>query len=402
MRILHTSDWHLGRTLHGVDLTGAHARFLDALVEMARTHAVDAVLVAGDVYDRAFPNLEAVALLEDALVRLCEVTRVIVTPGNHDSAQRLGFGADLFRDRLLVRSRPLDAASPIVVPDTDGHDGLLVYAVPYLDPDAARGILAPWGPEAVEGATPPPLARSHEAVLTAVAGRAASDLAKRRVSARTPAVLMAHAFVHGGKATDSERDIRVGGVDSVPRAVFEAMGVDYLALGHLHGPQRIGAAEGPGLWARYSGSPLALSFSEKDQTKSVALVELDATGVRSVELLPTPQERPLSEVRGSLKEVLGRRYADARQHWVRVIVDEDARPADLVTTVKKAFPHALEVHFQSHGGDLPLPGLTRDLADPLGVLDEFVTAVGGAPASDAEKRVLREAYEVARRAEAGA
>lgn len=402
MRILHTSDWHLGRTLHGVDLTGAHARFLDALVAMARAYAVDAVLVAGDVYDRAFPNLEAVALLEDALVRLCEVTRVIVTPGNHDSAQRLGFGADLFRDRLLVRPRPLDAASPIVIPDADGHDGLLVYAVPYLDPDAARGILAPWGSGVVEGVTPPPLARSHEAVLTAVAERAASDLAMRRSSARTPAVLMAHAFVHGGQATDSERDIRVGGVDAVPRAVFEAMGVDYLALGHLHGPQRIGPPEGPGLRARYSGSPLALSFSEKDQTKSVALVELDATGVRSIELLPTPVERPMTEVRGSLKEVLGRRFADARDHWVRVIVDENARPADLVATVKKAFPHALEVHFQAHGGDLPLPGLTRDVADPLGVLDEFVAAVGGTPTSEVERRVLREAYEAVRRAEVGA
>ena len=102
MRILHTADWHLGRTLHGVDLGGAHAAFLDHLVETVRSEKPDAVLVAGDVYDRAFPGVEAVALLSEALVRVCELTRVVLTPGNHDSAIRLGFGSELFRERLRL------------------------------------------------------------------------------------------------------------------------------------------------------------------------------------------------------------------------------------------------------------------------------------------------------------
>lgn len=395
MRILHTADWHLGRTLHGVDLGGAHAAFLDHLVDTARSEQVDAVVVAGDVYDRAFPPLESVALLEDALVRLCEVTRVVITPGNHDSAIRLGFGSDLFRERLSVRARPLDAAMPLVIPDADGADGLLVYAVPYLDPDGARATLAPWSAE--------PLHRSHEAVMTTVVRRVAGDLAGRRAGGvRVPAVLVAHAFVAGGLACDSERDIRVGGVDAVPAAVFDGSGLDYVALGHLHGAQRVGAAEGPGPRLRYAGSPVAMSFSERPHTKSTVLVEVDAGGVRSHELVEAPVPRKLSEVRGSLDDVLGRRHDDKRDHWVRVVVTGRSRPHDLVSTVKKAFPHALEVHFLPEGADRPLlPGLAREASDPLGVLEEFVAVVRRQAPDTRERLVLREAYEAVRRAEAG-
>jgi DNA repair protein SbcD/Mre11 len=391
MRILHSADWHLGRTLHGVDLTSAHAAFVDHLVETVRSEGVDAVLVAGDVYDRAFPSLEAVALLEDALVRLCELTRVIVTPGNHDSAIRLGFGSELFRERLTVRARPLDAASPIVISDAAGP-ALAVYPVPYLDPDAARATLAPWSDE--------PLHRSHASAMATVVRRVTADLAERRAAGPLPAVLMAHAFVGGGLASDSERDIRVGGVDAVPAAVFADTGLDYVALGHLHGPQRVGAAEGPGPTIRYAGAPVAMSFSERHQTKSTALVEFGAGGVR-IDLVEAPVERRLSEVRGTLEEVLGARHAGVRGHFVRVAVTGKSRPNDLVSMVKRAFPYALEVHFVPEGAERPLlPGMAREASDPLGVLDEFVTTVRRQAPDARERLVLREAYEAVRAAEA--
>lgn len=394
MRILHTADWHLGRTLHGVDLGPAHAAFLDQLVEVVRSEGVGAVVVAGDVYDRAFPPLESVSLLQDALVRLCELTHVVITPGNHDSAIRLGFGSDLFRERLSVRARPLESATPLTIPDAAGAAGLLVYAVPYLDPDAARVTLAPWSDA--------PLHRSHEAALTSVVRRVGADLADRRGAARTPAVLVAHAFVQGGLTCDSERDIRVGGVDAVPAAVFDGSGLDYVALGHLHGPQRVGAADAPGPRLRYAGSPVALSFSERGQTKSSVLLDVDAAGVREHTLIEAPVPRRLSEVRGTLEEVLGRRFADRRDDWVRVLVTGRVRPHDLVSTVKKAFPHALEVHFVPEGADRPLlPGLAREASDPLRVLEEFVTTVRRQAPDARERLVLREAYEAVRRAEAG-
>ena len=138
MRILHTSDWHLGRTFHGRVLDDAQAAFADHLVELVRSEAVDAVVVSGDVYDRAIPPTDSVRLLDETLRRLSELTRVVLTPGNHDSAQRLGFGAGLLREGLTIRARTAEVDRPIIIPGPGGADGLYVYALPYLDPAAAR------------------------------------------------------------------------------------------------------------------------------------------------------------------------------------------------------------------------------------------------------------------------
>lgn len=394
MRILHTSDWHIGRTLHGADLASAHAVYFDHLVETVRREDVTAVLVAGDVYDRALPSVESVELLEDVLMRLSALTRVVITPGNHDSATRLGFGSGLFRDRLSIRSKPADAACPFVVPDLTGGGSVLVYAVPYLDPDTTRYALG----ETDENGVRRPLARSHEAVTTEVMKRVRRDLNERRrgSSARIPAVLMAHAFVIGGQASDSERDIRVGGVDSVPHAVFGGEGetVDYVALGHLHGPQRVGPEVGPGPVLRYSGSPVAFSFSEMHHRKSSTTIEFGASGVvTSIQLVEAPVTRHLSEVRGDLPAVLGTRFQSQRDDWVRVVVTGNHRPTDLVTAVKRAFPNALEVHFELDGGVPRLHGPRPDAADPLEVIGEFVEQVSNQQADERERLVLQQVYE---------
>lgn len=394
MRILHTSDWHVGRTLHGVDLSSAHAAYFDHLVETVRRERVAAVLVAGDVYDRALPSVESVELFEDVLLRLTALTRVVITPGNHDSATRLGFGSALFRDRLSIRSKPLDGWRPVVIPDVSGDGSVWIYGVPYLDPDTTRHALG----ETDESGVRQPVARSHEAVTTAVMHRVRRDLAERRHGSgrRVPAVLMAHGFVVGGLACDSERDLRVGGVDSVPHAVFGGDGeaLDYVALGHLHGPQRVGPEDGPGPRLRYSGSPVAFSFSEMHHRKSSTLVAFGDDGaVVSTELVEAPVTRPLSEVRGDLTDVLGTRFQSQRCDWVRVVVTGDHRPNDLVTTVKRAFPHALEVHFEVNGGVGRLSGPRRAVADPLQVIGEFVEQVSKQPADEREQLVLQRAYE---------
>ncbi len=154
MRILHTSDWHLGRTFHGRVLDDAHAAFADHLVELVTTESVDAVLVAGDVYDRAIPPNDAVALLDETLRRLTERTRVVLTPGNHDSARRLGFAADLMREGLIIRARTAGLDRGIILPDADGNEAAIVHALPYLDPDAAREILPPLLAERLGEETP--------------------------------------------------------------------------------------------------------------------------------------------------------------------------------------------------------------------------------------------------------
>ncbi len=400
MRILHTSDWHLGRTLHGVDLLTHQAAYLDHLVDVVGSEGVDAVVVAGDVYDRAIPPVEAVQLLGDALARLSRRVPVVLTPGNHDSAIRLGFGAALLRDGVHVRARVADVGQPVVL--ADEHGPVLVHALPYLDPDAVRRELADGEPD--QDGTVPSLPRSHEAVLAAAMRRVRADLDRRSTSGRVRSVVMAHAFVVGGRASDSERDIRVGGVDSVPAGVFA--GVDYVALGHLHGPQQIGfpdeAGDGrgggggrPAPLLRYSGSPLAYSFSERNHRKSSVIVELGPDGVTgAAELVPAPVPRKLAEVTGGLADLLGPAGEAHTGDWVRVVVTDDARPADLYARVRSRFPHALAVEHRPAGGHRT--GGAAAVAggrDPLEVAEEFVLHVTGAAPSDAEQDVLRRAYE---------
>lgn len=213
---------------------------------------------------------------------------------------------------------------------------------------------------------------------------------------------MAHAFVVGGQASESERDIRVGGVDAVPLGILTGSAparADYLALGHLHGPQRVGPEHDParpGPVARYSGSPLAYSFSEMHHTKSSVLVELGAGGVQRIELIPAPQPRRLSEASGTLAELLSPAFEAQVQDWIRVTVTDTARPRELYAQVKARFPHALVVQHQP-AGELPghrAAAVTTAL-DPLEVAADFVHDVTGTAPSAAESAVLRRAYEAA-------
>ncbi|PVU82895.1 exonuclease sbcCD subunit D [Cellulomonas sp. WB94] len=391
MRVLHTSDWHLGRTLHGVDLLDHQAAYLDHLVDLTRSEGVGAVLVAGDVYDRAVPPVEAVVLLSETLARLAEHATVVVTPGNHDSAARLGFGAAIMRDRIQVRTRVAGLAEPVVLPDDAGD--LLVYALPYLDPDVVRRELS--GDDVNDPASAP-LPRSHEAVVSAAMTRVRRDLATRVDAAarsgrpRPRAVVMAHAFVVGGEPSESERDIRVGGVDHVPAGVFA--GMDYVALGHLHGPQRVGAPEGSVL--RYSGSPLAYSFSEQHHHKSTVLLDL-GSGTVEPELVPAPVPRRLADVIGTLEDLLGAAGEPHLDDWLRVTVTDAHRPADLYRRVKERFAHALVIQHRppERASDRAGATVVTSANDPLVVAAEFVVHVTGAEPTEAELAVLRRAYE---------
>jgi exonuclease SbcD len=380
VRILHTSDWHLGRTLHGEDLHAHHAAFLDHLVDLVREREVDVVLVAGDVYDRAVPGVPSVRLLGDALARLSALATVIVTPGNHDSAARLGFASALLRDglRILASVDALDV--PVVVEDADGP--VAFYGVPYLDPDAVRAALA--APDA------PPLPRSHEAVLGAAMERVRADAAGRP-DARV--VVVAHAFVTGAAPSESERDIRVGGFDQVPASAFS--GADYVALGHLHGAQEVRAGSArPRI--RYSGSPLAFSFGERMQRKSSALVELAADGSTTVELVDAPVPRRLAEVTGTLAEIVDGRHADLADAWVRVHVTDPVHPPHLVARVREALPHALVVLHEPAGRVEGVRSRVVDATtDPLEVAADFVAYATGAAPTEAEALALRQAYEQA-------
>ncbi|MEV4193501.1 exonuclease SbcCD subunit D, partial [Streptomyces toxytricini] len=327
MRLLHTSDWHLGRSFHRVSMLGAQSVFIDHLVDTVREHRVDAVLVAGDVYDRAVPPLPAVELFDRALHRLADLgVPTVMISGNHDSARRLGVGAGLIgRAGIHLRTDPEGCADPVVL--ADEHGDVAVYGLPYLEPALVKDTV---------GAAK----AGHEAVLGAAMDRVRADLAGRPAGTRS--VVLAHAFVTGGQASDSERDIAVGGVEAVPASVFA--GVDYAALGHLHGCQSINER------VRYSGSPLAYSFSEAAHRKSTWLVDLGPAGEITAERIDTPVPRPLARLRGRLDDLLDDPAHTVHEHsWIEAVLTDPIRPDDPMARLTARFPHTLSLAFDPEG-----------------------------------------------------
>ncbi|MFL6172904.1 MAG: exonuclease SbcCD subunit D [Marmoricola sp.] len=370
MRILHTSDWHLGRQFHGQGMLGHQAAFVDHLIATVTERAVDLVVVAGDIYDRALPPVDAVALADDAFARLAATgARVVLTSGNHDSARRLGFNARLADAAGFHLRTDIDQVGvPVLI--EDAHGTVAVYGIPYLEPDQVKRA---WDLRA----------RSHEAALTEAMERIRTDLAARGPGTRS--VVLAHAFVVGGAASESERDIAVGGVAAVPTAVFD--GIDYVALGHLHGQHTLTES------IRYSGSPLAYSFSEAGHRKGCWLIDLHDSGL-TAEFVEAPVPRRLVRLAGTIEGLLAdASHAGAEDAWVQVTLTDPVRPARAMARLQARFPHLVALHFT------PPPGTERSTSRPVeGRSDHeialaFVADVRGEPASAVESDLLRDACE---------
>jgi DNA repair protein SbcD/Mre11 len=380
MRLLHTSDWHIGRSLHGTDLLAEQEAVLSGLARLVAAESVDVVVVAGDVYDRAVPSADATGVLDRVVGRLLAAgAAVVMTPGNHDSARRLGtFSGLLSAAGLHVRASARTLDEPVLL--ADAHGEVAIYGLPFLEPEVARHEL---------GLSD---ARSHEAVLDAAMERVRADLFLRP---GVRSVVLAHAFVGGGVASESERDICVGGVDLVPASVFD--GVDYVALGHLHRPQTLSPR------MRYSGSPMSYSFGEAGQEKLAWLVDLDAGGLAGVRPVPLPVPRPLTILVGELAELLADpAHARFEGHFVSARLTDAIRPADPMRRLQTRFPHC--VHLEWAGTGTVADGRSyqerlRGRSD-LDVADEFVSHVRGVAASASERELLARALGAADRAEA--
>ncbi|PPJ28884.1 exonuclease SbcCD subunit D [Nocardia nova] len=323
MRMLHTSDWHIGRTFHGVDLLADQARALEAVAELVAAQQVDVVVVPGDVYDRSIPSADAIAVCNKGFeaIRAAGAT-IVATSGNHDSPTRLGaLGSFAAAGGLHLRTSVAEVDRPVLL--ADEHGTIACYGIPYLEPEITRAELDV------------PQARSHAEVLDAALARIRADR-QRRGDPRT--VVLAHAFVVGAEATGSERSIAVGGVETVPLSAFE--GIDYVALGHLHSPQTLSES------VRYSGSPLPYSFAERSHRKAVWIVDLDADGLASVQRHDLPVVRGLRQLTGVLDELLSAaEYADAEDDYVSAVLTDQARPVDALRRLRERFPHAVHVEW---------------------------------------------------------
>jgi exonuclease SbcD len=381
VRILHTSDWHLGRSFHGASLHDDQVAFVDWLVSVTADEAADLVVIAGDVYDRAVPPLESVHLWQGALERLSELAPVLVTSGNHDSPTRLGFAGSLLgRAGVHLRTGIHLIDAPLLVTGRDGVE-VAAYGIPYLEPDLHREAL---GAE-----------RSHTAVLTSAMDRIRADLAARD---GLRSIVVAHAFITGsGEAvvSESERDLRVGGVGDAPASVFA--GVDYVALGHLHGAQEVRA---PGATRmHYSGSPLAFSFSEEAHVKSVTLIDVDTAGVANVSIIPVPVGRTLITLRGDLDTLLQDQALRVHaESWVRVVLTDERRPDHAMSRLRDVWPYTVDLDFDARrpANDSHGPALGLASADPVLLAQSFVEHVTATPPTPEESAALQRSVEAVR------
>jgi len=384
MRLLHTSDWHLGRSFHGVGMLEAQQDFIDQLVECVGREKVDVVLIAGDVYDRALPGVDVVRLLDDALVRLTDAgAQVVLTSGNHDSAIRLGFASRLLeRGGVHLRTRLAELDVPVLFPLDGAADGpvLAVYGIPWLEPRLVAGQLG------VEPAR-------HFEVTRAATERIRADVAVRAASRPLHSVVLAHTFASGGISSDSERDLSIGGVGAVPLDLFDGFG--YTALGHLHGRQSLSPA------VRYSGSPLAYSFSEAKHRKGGWLIEVDAAGIGEVSEVLWNAPRALAVLRGTLEHLLtAEEHGWAEAAYCQITLTDAQRPAQAMDKLRGRFPDTLVLGFEPDGGapDARMSYSSRLAAadDDLSICCGFLEHVRGRGTDDAEAAVIGEALEAVR------
>ena len=322
MKFFHLSDLHLGRRMYEFSLIDDQKFILEELLCLAAEEHPDAVVIAGDIYDRAVPSAEAVELFDRFLCALAKRRiPVLAISGNHDSPERIAFGADLMTPSGVFLS-PVYNGYVEPVSFSDAFGAVNFYLLPFIKPANVRRF---YPEEAIESYTD--------------ALRCAVEHMDIDPSARN--VLVTHQFVTGGVRSESE-DITVGGTDNVDAAVFD--GFDYVALGHLHGAQRIGRET-----LRYSGTPLKYSFAEKDQIKSITVVKLGAKGNVSVSSLPLTPRRDMREIRGTYIELTLRdSYAgtDTEDYIHAVLTDENDIP-NALARLRSIYPNLMKLDYDN-------------------------------------------------------
>lgn len=321
MKFIHTADWHLGRYFYGVHLTDDQAHVLNQLIDLVKEVKPQALLIAGDIYDRAIPPVEAIALLDDVLSRIVKGLHVpvVLIAGNHDSPQRLGFGSRLLAaEQLHVVGLLSSDMRPIVLHDE--HGPVFVHAIPYVEPAEARQYL------------PGQVIDDHDAAL-----RALIDTIRARHGLEGRNVLLAHAFVAGGQESESERPLSVGGAGTVNTDCLTDF--NYVALGHLHRPQTVGDRR-----IQYAGSLLKYSFSEADHIKSVNLVEMDEQGRCRVERIPLTPRRDVRCITGYLAELLkGPPDGQRPDDYLMITLLDAGALLDAMGKLRQVYPNVLHI-----------------------------------------------------------
>jgi exonuclease SbcD len=402
VRILHTSDWHLGRLFHRASLLDEQSVAMSRIVDVVRSEGVELVLIAGDLYDRSVPPADAVELFDQTLAQLHAAgATVVAISGNHDSAVRVGFGDQLLgRVGVTLRGDLSRAGQAVEVRSGDGGPALRVYPIPYLDPLAtahharrAPADEAPGEPTTTDadGLTAGRARFTHHDAMAWAMARVRTDLA---AAGPARSVVVAHTFLTGGEPSASERELSLGHVDQVGMSVFD--GIDYVALGHLHRRQAFDGGR-----VTYSGTPLRYSFSEQSNVPSVELVDLAADGSIVCRRIELGVGRAMCTLSGELEALLADPdLAAAEQAWVRAVLTDRHLPLQAMRRLQERFPHAVELSHEPQGAVVTDgsagPGARVRAADPLDLAVEFLRDRRGIDLDDAERQLLADAVTAVR------
>lgn len=365
VKILHTSDWHLGRQFYGQSLEADHAVFITQVIAAIERHDPDVLVIAGDIFDRASPPAEAVRQFNEFVEHIAARSRaaIVLIAGNHDSGDRIGSLAALAdRNRFLIRGPLSREERPLVLNDEFGP--VAFSALPYGNEFAAR--------EQFENSS---IASPADVVAAQVTA------ARIFVPAGARWVVIAHAFVSNGASSESERRLTVGGIETVAPNVFA--GAHYVALGHLHRPQCAGAPH-----IRYSGSPLAFGFDEGDVQKSMTLIHMNAGGDVLCNEIPITPQRRVRTVRGAFADLLAMAIAEPSDDFLKIIVTDTGALVDPMGRLREYYPNALVLSF----GDGPAAEIakvegasTSAISNPVIVVDQFFAQARANPLEEDER-----------------
>lgn len=318
MKFIHTADWHLGKIVHGIHMTEDQRHFLYQFIDLVEEEKPDAVVIAGDLYDRSVPPTEAVELLDEILytINVKMKTPVVAISGNHDSAERLSFGSSWYRhSQLYIQGKLSDSFEPARV------NGVNFYLVPYTEPGVVRQLL---DDDSIH---------SHQDAMKAIAGNI-----EKTLNPNEPNVLVGHAFVLGGQTSDSERALSVGGSGCVSSDCFDAF--SYTALGHLHSPDAI---KNPKVF--YSGSLLKYSFSEAKQKKSISIVDMQDNGSFDIRYRSLAPKLDMREIEGSMEELMDVQFYQSQnvEDYLKITLLDEGSLIDPINRLRQVYPNVLHL-----------------------------------------------------------
>ncbi len=371
MKLIHLSDLHLGKRVNEFSMLEDQQYILTEILQIIDREKPDGVMIAGDVYDKSVPSAEAVALLDDFLVRLAKRDlQVFLISGNHDSPERMAFGGRIMAQSGVHLAPVYDGkVSPITL--TDEYGPVNLYLLPFLKPAHVRRCF------------PEREILTYTDALAAAIEAMGVDPAQRNV-------LVTHQFVTGAARCDSE-EISVGGTENVDVSVFGPF--DYVALGHIHGPQQVGRET-----VRYCGTPLKYSFSEAKHQKSVTVVELGEKGAVSVRTVPLTPMRDLAELRGTYEELTFRGFYDGTSYprdYVHITLTDEEDIPDAVSKLRIIYPNLMKLDYDNKRtrAGIILEGAEDQQRSPLELLEEFYEKQNGQPMGEEQRAFAKSLME---------